>query len=588
MGLVDLSTDLKSLRFGKDRLGGGSSGQPYIVKDIPDTLSEVGQTGGTDFLLRGGSLIVNKTIDDVSRLTEMFINTKSLTGVFFTAKQLMLSRQAVRTQASPFIFNDGMYLPTSTIAQAGLNAVGGHLYKQGILPFIQTTNKSLFGQPSYSKNLTEITDKSTNRLISFMSGSSNILGTSDINVTSYGGGPGSILGVGKTNIKRATYTDEAFNLLNTALGQSYNASAFSYKQLYEQSNVNKGETKEDFRNELTTPPAKKDYSILPVLPRNYVSSNIEKRVNLGSPGKIGNISSYQSGKKVGNIKQGALDQINAFPLYSSRTPIDEPLLDDLIPFRIGIMDNDDPRFKTYIHFRAFLKGLKDNYSADWSSVKYVGRGEEFYRYGGFSREVNFGWTVVAQSREELIPMYQKLNYLASACAPDYSKTSGYMRGNLITLTIGDWFNEQVGVMTGLNISVPDDSPWEISLTEEGRNNEDTGVKQLPHRIEVSGFGFKPIHDFVPQLQQNNYFEGEYKGITNDYVDAYGKQQYINLGSNGKSYGEYPSGKLIDKNPNYLPKNITEDSKANAENIPISDEERNSTLQSLENVNFPIF
>ena len=335
MGLVDLSTDLKSLRFGKDRLGGGSSDQPYIVKDIPDTLSEVGQTGGTDFLLRGGSLIVNKTIDDVSRLTKMFTNTKSLTGVFFTAKQLMLSRQAVRTQASPFIFNDGMYLPT--IAQAGLNAIGGHLYKQGILPIIQTTNKSLFGQPSYSKNLTEITDNSTNRLISFMSGSSTILGTSNINVTSYSGGPGSILGVGKTNIKRATYTDEAFNLLNTTLGQSYNASAFSYQQIANQSNVNKGETKEDFRSELLTPPAKKDYSILPVLPRNYVSSNIEKSVNLGSPGKIGNLSSYKNGKKVGNIKQGALDQINAFPLYTDLTAKNDPILDDLIPFRIGII-----------------------------------------------------------------------------------------------------------------------------------------------------------------------------------------------------------------------------------------------------------
>ena len=561
MGLVDLSTDLKSLRFGKDRLGGGSSDQPYIVKDIPDTLSEVGQTGGTDFLLRGGSLIVNKTIDDVSRLTKMFTNTKSLTGIFFTAKQLMLSRQAVRTQASPFIFNDGMYLPTSTIAQAGLNAIGGHLYKQGILPIIQTTNKSLFGQPSYSKNLTEITDNSTNRLISFISGSSTILGTSNINVTSYSGGPGSILGVGKTNIKRATYTDEAFNLLNTTLGQSYNASAFSYQQIANQSNVNKGETKEDFRSELLTPPAKKDYSILPVLPRNYVSSNIEKRVNLGSPGKIGNLSSYQNGKKVGNIKQGALDQINAFPLYTDLIAINNPILDDLIPFRIGIIDNDDPRNKTYIHFRAYIKGLEDNYKADWSSIKYVGRGEEFYRYGGFSRDVSFGWTVVAQSREELIPMYQKLNYLASACAPDYSGTSGYMRGNLITLTVGDWFNEQVGIMTGISLSVPDDSPWEIALTEDGKNNKDRGVKQVPHRIDVSGFNFKPIHNFVPQIQKNNYKEGEYKGVGADYVDAYGKQQYINLGPDGQSYGEFPSGNLIDRNPNYLPKNVSEDFKA---------------------------
>jgi len=40
------------------------------------------------------------------------------------------------------------------------------------------------------------------------------------------------------------------------------------------------------------------------------------------------------------------------------------------------------------------------------------------------------WTVAAQSKQELIPMWQKLNYLASVNAPDYSDT-GYMSGNLI-------------------------------------------------------------------------------------------------------------------------------------------------------------
>ena len=199
MGLVDLRTDLKSLRYGKDRLGGGNSNQPYITKKIPDDLGDLNKTGGSDFLLRGGSLVVNRTIDDVSRLAKMFIDTKSLSGIFFTAKQLVLSRQAAKTQASPNIFNDGIYLPTSTLAQSGINALGGHLYKQGILPFKKTNRDSLFGQPSYSENLNYIKENSTNRLISFTSGSSGIIGNSNINITSYSGGPGSILGIGKTN-----------------------------------------------------------------------------------------------------------------------------------------------------------------------------------------------------------------------------------------------------------------------------------------------------------------------------------------------------------------------------------------------------
>lgn len=554
MGLVDLRTDLKSLRYGKDRLGGGNSNQPYITKKIPDDLGDLNKTGGSDFLLRGGSLVVNRTIDDVSRLAKMFIDTKSLSGIFFTAKQLVLSRQAAKTQASPNIFNDGIYLPTSTLAQSGINALGGHLYKQGILPFKKTNRDSLFGQPSYSENLNYIKENSTNRLISFTSGSSGIIGNSNINITSYSGGPGSILGIGKTNIKRTTNTSDAFNFLNTPLGQTYNASAFSYSQIQSQNTTDKNKIKSDFRSDLITPPTVQNQSNLPKTTADYINNNIETRVNLNSPGRVGNKSSFVKGKALGNIQQGALDKINALPIYKSETATTHKNADDLIPFRIGIIDNDNPREKTYIHFRAFIKGLNDNYSADWSSIKYVGRGEEFYRYGGFSRSVNLSWTVVAQSKEELIPMYQKLNYLASATAPDYSTSSGYMRGNLITLTIGDWFNEQVGIFKGINITVPDDSPWEIALDEDGENNSDKSVKQMPHRIEVSGFEFTPIHNFVPQKQKLKFEEGTYNNIDNDYVSSFGQERYINLSSpNGNSYGQYPSGDLNDGNFNYTPK-----------------------------------
>ncbi len=54
MGLVDLTTDLKSLRFGKDRIGGGSSNQPYIKTSFPESLSNTDKTGGQAFVKRGG------------------------------------------------------------------------------------------------------------------------------------------------------------------------------------------------------------------------------------------------------------------------------------------------------------------------------------------------------------------------------------------------------------------------------------------------------------------------------------------------------------------------------------------------------
>ncbi len=52
MGLINLQTNLKSLRYGNDRRGGGSSNQPYITNAIPDGT----YINPPDFLLRQGAL----------------------------------------------------------------------------------------------------------------------------------------------------------------------------------------------------------------------------------------------------------------------------------------------------------------------------------------------------------------------------------------------------------------------------------------------------------------------------------------------------------------------------------------------------
>ena len=72
MPLIDLTTNLKSLKFGKDRPGGGSSNQPYIQKDIPDSgdPSNIFNTGGPDSLLRGGLIAPLRAANDTSRLAQ--------------------------------------------------------------------------------------------------------------------------------------------------------------------------------------------------------------------------------------------------------------------------------------------------------------------------------------------------------------------------------------------------------------------------------------------------------------------------------------------------------------------------------------
>ena len=176
----------------------------------------------------------------------------------------------------------------------------------------------------------------------------------------------------------------------------------------------------------------------------------------------------------------------------------------------------------------------------------MGRSEHFYKFKGFDRQVNLGWTVAAQSKQELIPMYQKLNYLASSLGGTYNK-SGYFAGNLITLTMGGWFYEQPGLLTSMTLDVPDDSPWEIAINEKG--GSDSTVKELPHIIKVSGVNFIPIHEFVPRLQQNTFSDkNTYEGMNGgNWIETYGRERYLAL-NNGDN-NNYDVGK---KGFNYIP------------------------------------
>jgi len=269
---------------------------------------------------------------------------------------------------------------------------------------------------------------------------------------------------------------------------------------------------------------------------DYTDPNqrLDGRVNLGSPGSKFDRKSYVIGRGT------SLDKINALPLYQSSNVDTKKDINDLVKFRIGVINNDNPAIKTYIHFRAYLNSMDDSYNAEWASQKYMGRAESLYNYQGFDRTVSLSWTVAAQSKQEIIPMYQKLNYLASVCAPDYSD-SGYMRGNLIELTVGGYLFNQVGIMQGITYGVPQESPWEIGINDSSvstagfdKNRSDDSVKEVPMIINVSGFSFKPIQNFVPNKQKNVYKDTGVEGPNVEgEIARFGPERFISL-SNGRN------------------------------------------------------
>ncbi len=232
---------------------------------------------------------------------------------------------------------------------------------------------------------------------------------------------------------------------------------------------------------------------------DYVRANQNIKFNYGDPGQhktseseeINNVINYGVNANL----LDALDKINALPIYAGSTVDNSLAVKDSCDFNIGIVNNNNSgATNDYLHFRALIDSFSDNYTAKWDAVQYVGRGEELYNYKGFGREISMGWTVYAQSKAELIPMYKKLNYLASSLAPDYTG-AGFMRGNIVKITVGGYIYDQPGIIKSISYGIPEESPWEIAIGVDGE--EDTSVKQLPHMIKVTGFTFIPIHKFIP-------------------------------------------------------------------------------------------
>jgi hypothetical protein len=182
-------------------------------------------------------------------------------------------------------------------------------------------------------------------------------------------------------------------------------------------------------------------------------------------------------------------------------------------------------YRKNMHFRAFIDSFSDSYDADWSPIEYMGRAEKLYKYKGFGRKISMAFTVVAQSREEITAMYDKLNFLASSLAPEYldSLTSGYMAGNIAYITLGEYIYDQPGIINSLTFDIPEESPWEIGIDDAGNRLEVDDVRQVPHMIKVTGFNFTPIHKFRPEKQT---FKNDTLGTDSTRLLNTGKQRYV--------------------------------------------------------------
>jgi hypothetical protein len=370
----------------------------------------------------------------------------------------------------------------------------------------------------------------------------------------YGGGPHSVYGIGRTTIKRYEFTrgvNSKLNKLNILKNASENYNAgregdsyapykiepkavrssdggVAYSQGYPYSieevhpnseepglsqtidrsgkrliyrnadfNVNqayqvKSKNITDFRKNLGR--GYSDYQLRTGKEGDGVRYIREERVNTGNPGvKLDKAVDSQGRLDYTVYNPEAIDKINALDIIRTEGDFTSQKYRDFIRFRIEAVDSDEPTKADSMIFRAFLDSFNDNYNANHNSFKYNGRGEEFYTYNSFKRQISFSFKVAAQSRHEMMPLYRKLNFLVSNVAPEYKVTR--MRTPYIRLTIGSMMDRIPGILNSVQLKWNKNYPFEIAMDGPEKTKRDMLV--LPHVLDVS-VQFTPVHNFLPK------------------------------------------------------------------------------------------
>ena len=532
MALVNLKTQYTSLKFGNDQRGGGDSGLPYVKFDTngnahtPSGFISVAGTVQSDFPRRGGTYPSN--LIDLARIKAFLADNR---GKIFVDKQKTLQFMNPKMETAPsfidsnkantlpgLVENTRVYSEKNLLGQVSIEGTGGHLSRVG-LPFFNIKDE-FYAATVGIQNLTN--SAVTNRLLllsrlkiasgragnSFSTFQNALAIGEDIAMAAklgialnsnlmfnYPGGPNSSYGVGSTVIGR--YTDTTLNVLPNVM---------NYAQIMQQNAIKDGvipttgtnkNSITDFRAGLT------GYGYPSTQTSVMWTYTMDQLMGVANPGKVD--KSLPQGKPLDYTMTVSSDKINVgFPTVFKNNvdPWQALGYTDSIKLGFECLSNDDSSYSTALIFRALLSnGFTDNNGAVLNSFRYMGRGEEFHTYQGFTRAISFSFKIAAFSRSELKPLYNKLNYLISQVYPDYSPNTNIMRAPVVKITLGDYLYRVPGFLESVNVTVDNNTPWEINLENS------TDVQELPHVLDVS-ISFKPIHSILPQRSTFNISKTE--------------------------------------------------------------------------------
>ena len=518
---------------GDDPAGLKSYKKPHIIRDMD---SNWGLFGGFDEgAFRGGFLTLgNRALKDVVRNTKQIISDP-IKGLLWGLKQIGLqaSNPKVETEMAFLgrrtrVFNLGIGL----LANMLTGPFGIKLYRHGILNGIgegdssyEKAVKAHGGISPYNydrleagggvgkgggNRLVQLKDElifgdSSNGAGGFL-GLGNLLGYEgqkiDLLSDNAFGGPKSLYGIGGTTIRRydnstqhnngTPYLDE--NLNDGTGGQSSLLSKYltlGHEGLADMASATEQNPYKahDFRNELV----KIDSDNLSVTDgeQSFPYEKFSRDALFG-------YTRYDITRDRTSLPQDGEEQ--KFHLehgVDNYTDFDQDYTDD-----VDLIDGkrdmiklivEDVITEKKVRMRSYLSDITDTITPEWSKQSYVGRADQVHNYTGATRQVNFTLKFAALSRDSMVSMYTKVNYLYGLCYPHLANgaagaVSETMVSPIIKLTMGDWLYKTPGYFDSMSTTIDNNYPWDINLESEAKE-----TAQLPTILSIV-LGFTVIGD----------------------------------------------------------------------------------------------
>ena len=188
-------------------------------------------------------------------------------------------------------------------------------------------------------------------------------------------------------------------------------------------------------------------------------------------------------------KQVDVDPVNSRPLSEVDGGRAEDL--DFVLFKFNTLAYiDNVAQGRTLQFRAILNGINENITPEYSEQRYLGRPDKYYTYNGVDRDVSLEFTLYPKTAKELPFLSEKLNYLVGLSYPQYTKEN-FMIPPFTEITLGDMFRKQPGYISSLNVTVQDNTTWEID------------VFQFPKHI-TANLSFRFIGNHLPHTFGKHY------------------------------------------------------------------------------------